>query len=320
MGYVAGPYILPTITYCKTMTYTRYTQLDQETAHQRLDDLIRHNLEHLKQVLDYNRQNQVHFYRLSHNIIPLATHPMVSLNYIEPYQQEWQALQQVIKQDHIRLDTHPDQFCVLNSVSESVVAASRLILEYNDQLFRCLDINGKMILHGGGAQLGKRAAMHRFTERFLALPQHLQQRIILENDDRIYTVEDILSLCQKLNVPMVLDYHHFLCNQNGKKLSDFLPEIKKTWDQTGLPCKVHFSSPRSMKDKRAHSDYADLKGFLVFLEKISDFDCDVDVMLECKAKEAALFRLVHQLKFYTDFVFLDQTTFLLPKGYCGKLD
>lgn len=319
LGYVAGPYALEDVTYCRTMTYTRYQSLGKEVADEALHAIIKSNLKALVEVIQYNVANGVHFYRLSHNIIPLATHPAVDLDYVSPYQAEWDLLKKVIKKSHIRLDTHPDQFCVLNSIRPEVIESSLDILKYNDTLFDCLQLKqGKMILHGGGAVGGKEEALKRFEDNFKLLPVSIQQRIILENDDRTFTIEDILGVCQRLNIPMVLDYHHYHCNKTSNNLQTLFPQILKTWEGTGLVPKIHFSSPRSAKEKRAHHDFADVNGFLRFLNDIKCWDADLDVMLECKAKEDALFRLVRQLKFYTQLHFLDSTSFLLDDSFTGK--
>ena len=42
--------------------------------------------------------------------------------------------------------------------------------------------------------------------------------IVLENDDKIYGVKDVLAVCEKLHIPMVLDYHHFKCHNEGENI------------------------------------------------------------------------------------------------------
>ena len=70
--------------------------------------------------------------------------------------------------------------------------------------------------------------------------------IVLENDDKTYTVTETLLLCEKLQIPMVLDYHHFLCNHDPKeKINDLLKRILNTWKFTNLNPKIHFSSQKA---------------------------------------------------------------------------
>jgi len=109
-----------------------------------------------------------------------------------------------------------------------------------------------------------------------------------------------------LKVPICLDYHHFKCNESALDYN----MVINSWK--GIP-KMHFSSPKNKtkKEIRSHHDYIDSDDFITFLEKIKILDCDIDIMLEAKKKDEALFRLVRELKYKTDYEFIDETTFIL---------
>ena len=47
----------------------------------KLDDVIKSNLLGLEEILKYNVKNNIHFYRMSSKIIPLATKDDVKFNY-----------------------------------------------------------------------------------------------------------------------------------------------------------------------------------------------------------------------------------------------
>ena len=310
LGYVGGPGSMKEFRYSKTMTYKEYQKLGEETAKEKLDKIIKDNLTNLLKTLKMNHFYQITFYRLSSSMIPLATHPKITFDYITPYQKEWQKIAGYLAKHSMRMDMHPDQFCILNSTKEEVVQKSITYLNYHHNLLQALNLkNAKLILHIGSGEGGKEASLKRFSDNFRRLPLNLKQEIILENDDKIYTVKDTLKLCQELNIPMVLDYHHYLCLKKGEKLKDDLKEIFATWKNTGMPPKVHFSSPKSKKEFRSHSDYANLSTFLKFLKEIEPFTDEVDIMLECKAKEEALFRLMRQLRFLTNVKIINNTCF-----------
>ena len=67
---------------------------------------------------------------------------------------------------------------------------------------------------------------------------------------------------------------------------------------------------KTKKEFRAHNDYIDIDDFIIFLEKIKHLNIDIDIMLECKQKDEALFKLVRQLK-YHNYHFIDDTTIKL---------
>ena len=56
-------------------------------------------------------------------------------------------------------------------------------------------------------------------------------------------------------------------------------------------------------------DYIDASSFIDFLSIINRYVKDIDIMLEAKAKDESLFRLVRELKYKTNYKFLDETSF-----------
>lgn len=308
LGYVAISKTLD-ISASKTMTYTNYLKKIEKSKP--LNDIIKTNIYNLKEILKYNFKNDIHFYRLSYKIIPLATHPKVNLDYITPYKKEWEEIGYMTKIYNIRMDTHPDHFCVLNSKDKNVVNSSKKILEYQSNLFKAMKINGKTVLHIGGMYQDKENSIKRFINNFKTLDQNIKDMIILENDDKTYNIEDTLSICEKLNIPMVLDYHHYKCNTGNLDIKKYLPRIIKTWKEQKLNPKMHFSSPKDKKNFRAHSKYINPKDFIEFLKVLKPLNRDIDIMLECKAKDEALFRLTRQLKTQTNYKFINETTFII---------
>jgi len=313
LGYVSLSLTLEDTSYSRTMTYTNYKSRDSDDSNKILYKKISDNLDGLLEVLKYNISNNVYFFRISHKMIPLATLNEVQFDYMNPFLDKGKVIGKFVRDNKIRIDTHPDQFCVLNSTNDIVVKNSFGILDFNNNLFRLLDIDGKMIIHVGTGMPTKEKALKKFKKNFKSLPKAIRERIIIENDDKVYTALEVLELCEELKVPMVLDYLHHKCNNNKENIGDFLSRIFATWDNTGFNPKVHFSSSKSKKEKRSHSFYINYKNFIDFLKIITPIQRDIDIMLECKGKDEALFRLVRQLKFYTNIRFLDNVNFVLDK-------
>lgn len=209
----------------------------------------------------------------------------------------------------MRVDVHPDQFCVLNSTNKETINNSIEILKYHINILEALKIKSPVIvLHTGSSVFGKEKSITRFVNNFNKLPDNIKNSIVIENDDKIYNASDVLNLCKKINRPMVLDYHHHICNPCDN-IDDMLGKIFDTWKD--IRPKVHFSSPKNKtkKDFRSHHDYINSDDFIQFIEKIKKYNVDIDVMIEAKAKDDALFRLVRELKYKTDYKFIDETSF-----------
>lgn len=308
LGYVSISKTLD-LTCSKTITYTNFKK---ENNLNKIDEIIIENLNNLEKIIDYNIKNNIHFYRLTSKLIPLATKEDVIFDYILKYKKQYQKIGEKINNNKMRVDVHPNQFCVLNSTKKEVLENTFQILEYHYKILEVLGIENKIIiLHIGSSVLGKENSIKRFINNFYKLPKYIQKCIAVENDDKIYNIEDCLKLCHQLNIPFVLDYHHHLCNNNGQNIDDYLKDIFDTWNFTP---KIHFSSPKNKtkKEIRSHHDYININDFIDFLNKIKHLNIDLDIMLEAKAKDEALFKLVRLLK-YHDYKFIDDTTFLIEK-------
>lgn len=310
LGYVALSKALDDVTTSSTITYTNYINKNYNAS--KLLEITKGNLEALNEIIKYNIKNNFHFYRLTSKLVPLATHNKVSFDYIAPLKDEYKKISKLINDNNIRVDTHPDQFAVLNSMDSKIVKNTVEILEYHYKIMDSLKIKDKIIiLHVGSSACGKKASVTRFINNFNKLPDYIKKCIAVENDDKIYNIKDVLELCHKIKVPMVLDYHHFICNNKGENLKDFLNDIIETWN--GRLAKMHFSSPKSKlkKEFRSHNDYINSDDFINFINLIKTQDKDIDIMLEAKAKDDAISRLVRQLKYKTNYKFIDETTFII---------
>ena len=74
--------------------------------------------------------------------------------------------------------------------------------------------------------------------------------------------------------------------------------------------KIHFSSPKNKKEYRAHNDYIEVESFINFINICQKYNKDIDIMLEAKEKDESLFRLTRQLKYLTNYNFIDESTFI----------
>ena len=126
----------------------------------------------------------------------------------------------------MRIDMHPSTYCILNSAKKEVVDNTIEILKYHYNILTSMNIKNKIIIiHVGSNTFGKQKSLTRFINNFNQLPNYLKEVIAIENDDKTFTIDDCLYLSKKLNIKVVLDYHHFLCNNIGKKIETYLEEI-----------------------------------------------------------------------------------------------
>jgi len=297
-GYVAIALNVPQGSPNKTITVKTIETIANHGARiDRLRRLLRENLATTLRILYYNVAHDIHVYRLTSKTVPLATHPLTTgWNYIEEFQDEWHEIGDVIKKSNMRISAHPDHYTVLNSLKSEVVESALQDLAYHVSLFTALGLSPtpQLVLHIGGLYSNKQAALARFITIFNQLPTDIRLRLMLENDDKSYSAMDVLTLCQHLNCPMVLDIHHHLCHNNGDRLDHLWPAIANTWGNH-VP-KIHVSSPKNSNDFRSHADIVAVEDFLPFLNTAKKLNRDFDVMVEAKHKDIAMFTLLDELK------------------------
>lgn len=290
------------ITSSHTITYTNYEKT--RNKEEKLIEITNKNLKNLEEILKYNIKNNIHFYRMSSKIIPLATHPKVKINLLELYKEKLKYIGQIINENNLRVDIHLDEYCVLNSTNPNIVNSTINIIKFYKNMLKIMNIESYMILHVGSSAFGIEKSITRFINNFKKLDKESQNMIILENDDKVFKIEDVLKICKTLDIPMVLDYHHYKCNRI-EPLEDNIKEIIKTWKNKTT--KMHLSSKKNNKEFRSHNDYINIEDFIELKNIIKTENKNIDIMIEAKEKDIALFKLIRELK-YKDYKLIDETT------------
>ncbi|WP_338778909.1 UV DNA damage repair endonuclease UvsE [Metabacillus sp. FJAT-52054] len=298
-GYVANALSLWDCSPSKTMTFARYQKLEESERKEALCRVTKQNLEHTLRIIHYNIAHEIHLYRFSSSLVPLATHPEVSWDFVAPFKDQFKKIGELVKKHKMRTSFHPSQYTLFTSDRPSITENSVRDMEYHYAMLEAMGLEkeGLINLHVGGAYGDKTASAERFFENIQSLPSPVFSRMTLENDDKTYTTEETLQVCEKGGTPLMFDYHHHQANKNegDQKLEDLLPRFFDTWKQTGLAPKIHISSPKSEKEYRSHSDYVDLEFIRPLLKMLKEFDVDVDVMIEAKMKDLALLKLIEEI-------------------------
>lgn len=276
-----------------SLTYTNFQKL-QDKGYDKLNQVILSNFKSLEEILKYNLDNEIYFYRLSSSIIPLLSHPNVNID-LNRYKKNFERIGNIINNHNMRVDIHMSPYYVLNSVNEQVVQTTINVCKIYQNMFKLMKIKSNLIFHIGGKTVSKEDGIKRFIKNFGRLDDEVKKIILIENDDKIYTIKDCVDISKQINVNICLDYHHYKCNNVKEDLKECLDYIINSF--SGIP-KIHFSSPKNKKEIRSHHDYINIESFIEFLNIIKVYDRDIDIMIEAKMKDDALFRLVRQLKYY----------------------
>jgi UV DNA damage endonuclease len=254
-----------------------------------LYQVARNNLKTVEAILRWNAEHGIKLYRITSELIPLATHPVAAeWNWEEDLAYEFAEVAAVARATGARLTTHPGQYTVLNAKDPEVLAKGVEDLVYHARMLELLETGPEsgMVLHIGGAYGDKDAATARFIENFRHLPTTVADRLWFENDDMTWDTSEVLAIARTVGRPMVLDVHHHRVLREDDWYP-WLEQVLPTWGD--VRPKLHFSSPKDGARSRSHADLIDPHDFGAFLDRVAHLD--IDVMLECKSKDEALLQL-----------------------------
>ena len=142
----------------------------------------------------------------------------------------------------------------------------------------------------------KEVAMARFAHNFERLPQSVKNRLIIENDERSYTIEEVLTLAHKLRIPAVFDNLHHAINlpKTTKTEAEWISEVAKTWQPEDGKQKIHYSQQDPTKQPGAHTQTIKLETFLAFYHQLPD--PTISIMLEVKDKNLSAVKCINALR------------------------
>jgi UV DNA damage endonuclease len=257
---------------------------------------IDNNLRCLEEILHYNMSHGIMFFRISSDLIPFASHPVCRFNWQQYFRGRFEVLGRYIQASQMRVSMHPDQFNVLNSLDRRIVDRSVRELAYQAQVLdlMAVGLDAKVQIHVGGAYGNKLEAIKRFVDCYRRLPVDIRRRLVIENDDRIYTLEECLGISRKTGVPVVFDVFHHDLNGNGKSYQECVRQVCRTWKKRDGPAILDYSSQEPGARRGSHAVSIDESDFRKFLTRIHGTDCDI--MLEIKDKEKSAVQALAMVK------------------------
>ena len=263
---------------------------------------VENNLDCLQQILQFNQERNLLFFRISSDIIPFASHPVLTIDWVNYFEDRLNEIGRYIKNNNMRISMHPDQFIVLNSKRKEVVDRSVKELKYHADFLDALrlDSTAKIQLHVGGVYDNKQESLNRFIRRYELLSNRIRKRLVIENDERSYTAKDCLHISKNANIPVLFDVLHHHIHNHNESVTSILKKIASTWKKRdGIPM-IDYSSQEKNEKTGRHATHIDKKDFICFLKDSEPID--VDVMLEIKDKEKSALEAVRLAKTDSRFI------------------
>jgi UV DNA damage endonuclease len=249
-------------------------------SEERINRTIESNLACLLEILDFNREHKLFFFRISSDLIPFASHPICRFPWQKKFKRTLKEIGNFIKRHQMR---------VSRSVKELLYHAEVLdLLEIDD--------TAKIQIHVGGVYGNKGQSIRRFIERYKDLDSKIKRRLVIENDERLFSIEDCLRIYGEIKIPIVFDVFHFKCNNSGESIREAVSLVCSTWlMKDGLPI-MDYSSQEKGKRIGTHAKTIHINDFKRFIKETEGFQ--FDIMFEIKDKERSAMKalkIINQL-------------------------
>lgn len=232
---------------------------DGKYAEEQVRGVYLHNARQLRDELDRIGAAGYRLFRVSSSMFSLS----------DQVPREWwdndrvkRVLQQagdVARKWGMRLTTHPGQFCVISSDSDSVIAKSIVELEHHAWIFDAMGLpqsaHAAINIHGG-----KSDRESRLIEVINSLPANVKSRLTLENDESSYDTMQLVRVAKSTGISVVFDSHHHVFNTGDVSLDFAMHAAMDTWS-SGIRPLQHLSNTDpdlvngSFADRRKHSDF-----------------------------------------------------------------
>lgn len=265
-----------------------------------LTELIRLNLDALERVITYNLSQGIQLFRIYSDLIPFGSSPVNRVPWAALFAERFDQIGSLIRDGNMRVSMHPGQYTLLNTPRKDVLDRALLDLDYHDKVLTMLGVNQehKIVLHIGGVYDDKKAALSRFVEQSRRLPERIRSRLVIENDERAFSIEDVLEIGSKHEIPVVFDnlHHQIYSGANPEDLQEFhrwIQACRPTWKREDGPQKIHYSQQAEGKRIGTHSSTIRLAPFQKYAS--SYVTTDLDIMLEVKDKNLSALKCSNAL-------------------------
>lgn len=258
-----------------------------------VSELVILNLIDTLKVLEYNVRNDIFVYRMSSDSFPwLSDYTITDLPNFDKIEHLLIKIGDYIKENKMRCGFHPGPFNVLASINPLVVEKTIDELNKHSEILDLMGLDNSnyysINIHINTSQPSREEAANRFCENFQRLSDSCKSRLVVENDDSVnqYSVKMLYEMVYKvIGIPITVDSLHYQCHSDNMSWEDTLRLGTSTWEGV-TPLTHHSSSKRTHEDNTskqiAHADF--------LYEKFESFDIELDIELECKQKDIALFR------------------------------
>jgi UV DNA damage endonuclease len=250
------------------------------------------NVKRLAEMLPKIYRSGVKLFRISSALFPLADQVDRKLWDNPEVVSHLKAAGAFVRAKGMRVTTHPGQFCVISSDTDSIIEKAFVELETHAWMFDAMGLDHSPMyainIHGG-----KAGRVSKLIQQINRLPDGVRKRLTLENDENCYSVVDLLQVYQETGTPIVFDSHHFVFNDGHLGMDEAFEAAVATWP-SGINPLQHISNTQpgmengSFADRRKHSD---MIHYVPDCQLHGLRNNSIDVEVEAKLKNVSVFKM-----------------------------
>ena len=257
-------------------------------------ELTLSNITDLMEIVKWNEENGIKFFRMSSEMFPWASHYNIDdMPHIQEISKKLKEVGDFAKEHNHRLTFHPGPFNKLASPKENVVKNTIIDLEIHGKIMDLMGLPrthwAKINIHVGAAYGDKPTALATFCKNVERLSPAVRSRLTVENDDRasLYSTKELYEgVYKQTGIPTVFDYHHHKFCTGGQTEKEALELACSTWgDITPV---VHYSE--SAREEQNNSKIKEQKHSDLVYNKINTYNNNINIMIEAKRKELAVLK------------------------------
>lgn len=258
------------------------------------------NLRDLLTILQWNEENGIRLFRMSSDIFPWKSE--WEFKDLEEKDEVFGLLKDIgdyAKGHNHRLTFHPGPFNKLCSSDPRIKKNTARELEMHGEIMDLMGLSpsfyNNINIHVGASYGNREKAAQTWVENWKTLSDSVKSRLTLENDDKasLFSINHLYDYVHKeIGIPLVFDFHHHRCYEDNPEVRE--KEIANlaisTWPKDITP-KFHWSESKRDEEGDPSIPPAAHSGLCKGPMPSYELTKPVDLMIEAKLKELALFSL-----------------------------
>lgn len=270
-------------------------ELLQRRARQNCCDLLK--------LLEWNSRNDIRVFRISSDLFPHKSNARAPDYDLDFAQDLLVKIGDYAFATGQRLTFHPGQYNVLGTPYEDKYNNTIRDLDWQCEVLDRMGLppESVAVIHGGGLYGDKEKTIARWIRGFKTAPERVRRRLVLENCERIFNIEDCLRISRELRgagyrLPVVFDTHHHQCYLQSKPRCGlqedyryYISQILETWKTAeGEPIRPKFHVSEQGAGRLGHHSHLVETLPDALLEIPQRYGVEIDIMIEAKGKEEAV--------------------------------